>query len=99
MAVNTSGSFSLGDVGFSLNRFKVNRYKHPARRHHATEYGPLLPPVYIDQGKTGLVSDKIKLCVRKNLTAALCDIVGYFMKKRLIHVLSLMMTAVSNGKP
>ena len=29
MAVNTSGSFSLGDVGFSLNRFRVNRCKHP----------------------------------------------------------------------
>ena len=29
MAVNTSGSFSLDNAGFSLNRFRVNQFKHP----------------------------------------------------------------------
>ena len=46
-----------------------------------------LSPVYIDLGKTDLTSDKIKLYVRKNLTAAFCDMVGQFPKERLIRVL------------
>ena len=29
--MNTSGSFSLGDAGFSLNRFYPSRYKHPVK--------------------------------------------------------------------
>ena len=47
----------------------------------------LLQGVYIDLGKTDLTSDKIKLYVRKNLTAAFCDMVGQFTRERLIHVL------------
>ena len=48
---------------------------------------PHLQGVYIDSGKTDLTSDKIKLYVRKNLTAAFCDMVGQFTRERLIHVL------------
>ena len=46
-----------------------------------------LQGVYIDLGKTDLTSDKIKLYVRKNLTAFFCDMVGQFTRERLIHVL------------
>ena len=42
----------------------------------------ILQGAYID-----LTSDKIKLYVRKNLTAAFCDMVGQFTRERLIHVL------------
>ena len=34
------------------------------------------PPVCIDFRKTDLTCDKINLYARKNLTAALCDVVG-----------------------
>ena len=37
---------------------------------------PGLAPVYIDLTKTDLTSDKIRLYVRKNLTAVFCDTVG-----------------------
>ena len=30
--MNTLGSFSLGGVGFSSNRFRVSRCKHPPRK-------------------------------------------------------------------
>ena len=56
-----------------------------------------MPPVNIELGKSDLTSDKIKLYVSKNLTAAFCDIVGKFRKERLIHVLFLMMADVSSG--
>ena len=46
-----------------------------------------LQGVYIDLGKTDLTSDKIKLYVRKNLTAFFCDMVGQFTRERLIHML------------
>ena len=48
---------------------------------------PIQQGVYIDLGKAALTSDKIKLYVRKNLTAAFCDMVGQFTRERLIHVL------------
>ena len=57
----------------------------------------LIQGVYIDLGKTDLTSDKIKLYVRKNLTAASCDMVGHFMRERLIHVLFQMMADVRSG--
>ena len=54
--------------------------------------------VYIDLGKTDLTSDKIKLYVRKNLTAAfVISLVN--SRERLIHVLFLMMADVSSGVP
>ena len=55
-------------------------------KYYQTHLG-LLQGVYIDLGKTNLTSDKIKLYVHKNLTAALCDMVGPFTRERLIHVL------------
>ena len=47
----------------------------------------LITTVQVDLGKTDLTSDEIKLYVRKNLTAAFCDMVGQFTRERLIHVL------------
>ena len=49
--------------------------------------------------KTDLASDKIKLYIRKNLTAAFCDMVGQFTRERLIHVLFEMMADVRSVVP